>query len=29
VEVLLREGDVEEVRHLPNVFTLSKPYRHG
>ena len=29
VEVLLKEGEVEEVRHLPNVFTLSKPYRHG
>lgn len=29
VEVLLRDGAVDEVRHLPNVFTLSKPYRHG
>jgi putative endonuclease len=29
VEVLLRDGDVGEVRHLPNVFTLSKPYRYA
>ncbi|TAK96244.1 MAG: YraN family protein [Verrucomicrobia bacterium] len=29
VEVLLRDGEVREVRHLPNTFTLSKPYRHG
>jgi putative endonuclease len=29
VEVLLKEGVVAEVRHLPNVFTLSKPYRYG
>lgn len=29
VEVLLQEGAVREVRHLPNTFTLSKPYRYG
>ena len=29
VEVLLADGDVREVRHLPNTFTLSKPYRYG
>ena len=29
VEVLLRDGVVREVRHLPNTFHLSPPYRHG
>lgn len=29
VEVLLADGAVREVRHLPNTFTLSKPLRHG
>ncbi|HMJ88568.1 MAG TPA: YraN family protein [Candidatus Acidoferrum sp.] len=29
VEVLLREGEINEVRHLPNTFTLSAPYRYG
>jgi len=29
VEVLLREGAVREVRHLPNVFPLAGPYRYG
>lgn len=29
VEVLLTNGDVREIRHLPNSFTLSKPYRYG
>jgi putative endonuclease len=29
VEVLLADGDVREVRHLPNAFSLSKPYRYG
>lgn len=29
VEVLLQDGDVHEVRHLPNTFSLSKPYRYG
>ena len=29
VEVLLHNGAVAEVRHLPNSFTLSKPYRYA
>ena len=29
VEVLLADGEVLEVRHLPNVFSLTKPYRYG
>lgn len=29
VEVLLKGDDVMEVRHLPNTFTLSPPYRYG
>ena len=29
VEVLLRDGAVHEVRHLPNTFSLSQPYRYG
>jgi len=29
VEVLLANGDVREVRHLPNTFSLSQPYRYG
>jgi putative endonuclease len=29
VEVLLTDGDVREVRHLQNTFSLSKPYRYG
>ena len=29
VEVLLRDGAVAEVRHLPNSFALSKPYRYA
>jgi putative endonuclease len=29
VEVLLEEGNVSEVRHLPNTFTLTAPYRYG
>jgi len=29
VEVLLRDGAVAEVRHLPNSFPLSKPYRYA
>ena len=29
VEVLLRDGDVCEIRHLPNTFALSAPYRYG
>lgn len=29
VEVLLRDGEVREVRHLPNTFPMAKPYRYG
>ena len=29
VEVLLEEGVVREIRHLPNAFTLTSPYRYG
>ncbi len=29
VEVLLADGQVHEIRHLPNTFSLSKPYRYG
>ena len=29
VEVLLQEGAVREIRHLPNTFTLSAPHRYG
>jgi putative endonuclease len=29
VEVILKDGAVVEVRHLPNTFTLSAPYRYG
>ena len=29
VEVLLRDGEVSEVRHLPNTFPMEKPYRYG
>lgn len=29
VEVLLADGAVREIRHLPNTFTLSKPYRYS
>jgi putative endonuclease len=29
VEVLLSGGEVREIRHLPNTFALSQPYRHG
>ncbi len=29
VEVLLAEGAVREIRHLPNTFALSKPYRYA
>src|SRR5258706_13639778 len=29
VEVLLRDGEVHEIRHLPNTFIMSKPYRYG
>ena len=29
VEVLLADGAVREVRHLPNTFALARPYRYG
>jgi putative endonuclease len=29
VEVLLNDGVVQEIRHLPNTFTLTAPYRYG
>lgn len=29
VEVLLDSGAVAEVRHLPNTFALTAPYRYG
>jgi putative endonuclease len=29
VEVLLADGGVREVRHLPNTFALTPPYRYG
>src|SRR5256886_3013095 len=29
VEVLLSEGAVHQVRHLPNTFPMSPPYRYG
>ena len=28
VEVLLADGEVREVRHLPNTFVMEKPYRY-
>jgi putative endonuclease len=28
VEVLLADGEVKEIRHLPNTFAISKPYRY-
>jgi putative endonuclease len=29
VEVLLADGDVREIRHLPNTFAMAKPFRYG
>ena len=29
VEVLLEAGGVRQVRHLPNTFSISAPYRYG
>ncbi len=29
VEVLLADGGVREVRHLPDTFAMAKPYRYG
>ena len=29
VEVLLQDSAVREVRHLPNTFAMTRPYRYG
>src|ERR1043166_287777 len=29
VEVQLNDGEVREVRHLPNTFQMERPYRYG
>jgi putative endonuclease len=29
VEVLLLDGAVREIRHLPNTFVMEQPYRYG
>ena len=29
VEVLVESGSVREIRHLPNAFSMEKPYRYG
>jgi putative endonuclease len=29
VEVLLNDGEVREIRHLPNTFAMAKPFRYG
>jgi putative endonuclease len=29
VEVLLTDGNVREIRHLPNTFSLSQPHRYA
>jgi len=29
VELLLADGAVSEIRHLPNTFNLTSPYRYG
>ena len=29
VEVLLEDGVVSEIRHLPNTFELPRPLRYG
>jgi putative endonuclease len=29
VEVLLENGAVREIRHLPNTFAMERPYRYG
>lgn len=29
VEVLLQDGTVREVRHLPNSFAMERPHRYG
>jgi putative endonuclease len=29
VEVLLDDGRIREIRHLPNTFAMERPYRYG
>jgi putative endonuclease len=29
VEVLLEQGDISEIRHLPNSFAMERPHRYG
>jgi putative endonuclease len=29
VEVLLADGNVREIRHLPNTFAMARPFRYG
>ena len=29
VELLLADGAVREIRHLPNAFPMERPYRYG
>jgi len=29
VEVLLQDGAIHEIRHLPNTFVMERPYRYG
>jgi putative endonuclease len=29
VEVLLNDGEVSKIRHLPNTFAIAKPFRYG
>jgi putative endonuclease len=29
VEVIVRDDGTQEIRHLPNTFSLSRPYRYG
>ena len=29
VEVLLADGEVREIRHLPDTFAMSRPFRYG
>ena len=29
IEVVLTAGTVDQVRHIPNAFSLSKPFRYG
>jgi putative endonuclease len=29
VEILLQDGAVHELRHLPNTFAMERPYRYG